>query len=102
MGYIDQTIIDWINEDCERLHDFVTLLGNQNFDEAPTEALREKLSERVPACGKFWRDLLLAAIAEANWEEIAIQLTDRRGTIADDGAWVMVDRRQVGSSPGGK
>ena len=46
------------------------------------------------ACGKFWQDLLLAAIAEANWEKIATQLTDRRGTNADDSAWVMVNHRK--------
>lgn len=95
MGYIERTIIDWISEDGERLNDFVTVLGDQKIGEATTLALREKLSELVPACGKFWQDLLLASIAEANWEEIATQITDRRGTNADDSAWVMVDRRKV-------
>ena len=94
MSYIEQTIIDWINEDGERLNDFVTQLGDQQIDAVTTEALREKLSELVPACGKFWQDLLLAAIAEANWEKIATQLTDRRGTNADDSAWVMVNHRK--------
>lgn len=95
MGYIERTIIDWISEDGERLNDFVTVLGDQQIGEATTLALREKLSELVPACGKFWQDLLLAAIAEANWEEIATEITDRRGMNADDSAWVMVDRRKV-------
>jgi hypothetical protein len=95
MGYIEQTIIDWISEDGERLHDFIAVLGDQIIDEVTIEALREKLSGLVPACGKFWQDLLLAAIAEADWEEIATQLTDRRETHAKESAWLMVDRRKV-------
>ena len=94
MGYIEQTIVDWINEDDERLNGFLHLLGDHQEEEDGFSAMREMLSGLAPACGKFWQDLILSAIAVADWKEIATEITDRRGLDAEGGAWVMVDRRK--------
>ena len=94
MGHTEATIVDWISEDGDRLNEFVALLGDRELDEDTLYAVREKFSQLVPACGKFWQELLLSAIAEADWGLIAKEITDRRGLGADDRAWIMVDRRK--------
>lgn len=94
MGPIEHTIVDWISEDNQRLSEFVTLLGETRGEEEAFAGIREKLSQLAPDCGKFWRSLLVSAIAEADWKIIAAEITDRRRLENGGGAWVMVDRRK--------
>ena len=94
MGPIEKTIVDWISEDHQRLSEFVALLGETHGEEEAFAGIREKLSQFAPDCGKFWKELLLSAIAVANWKVIAAEITDRRRLEDSGGAWVMVDRRK--------
>lgn len=95
MGGVERLLIGWITESQERLGQFLALLPHEGDEEQQYAVMREIMAREIPHCGEFWRELLLNAIAEADWEAIAIALTDRRKAPADEASWLMVERRKV-------
>ncbi len=94
MRYLENLIVNVISDDEDWLAEFLNLLTGEEATTELAHVMRDKFAANIPDCGEFWQELMLYAIAMANWEEIAKNLTDRR-TLGDrDAAWIMVERRK--------
>lgn len=94
MGEIEHLIVAWIAETQERMGVFLGLLADGGDEEQGQAVMREVMAREIPHCGEFWRDLMLHAIADADWREIARALTDRRREESGEAAWLLVERRR--------
>jgi hypothetical protein len=94
MGGIERLLIEWISQEQERLSTFLAILADEGDEEQGQAVMREVMAREIPHCGEFWRELMLQAIADADWEAVADALTDRRREDAGQGAWLLLDRRK--------
>lgn len=94
MGQLETMIVELINEDQERVDAFLDILTRDESNEESIAAMQEAFASFAPDCGEYWRALIAHASSQADWDEIATALTDRRKLGGKDTAWMMVDRRR--------
>ncbi len=94
MENVEKLIACWISEDQERLGEYIKLVSGGESEAQIYRDMREHLEHSLPKLKSPWRDLILHALRHADWENIAIEITDRRRQDTGEDAWVFVNRRK--------